>query len=69
MPTIDSGHSCISWRKASYSVGNGECVELSSASGRISIRDSKAPEGPVLSYPAEAFRSFLAAAKEGVFLR
>jgi Domain of unknown function (DUF397) len=69
MPAIDSGDSSISWRKASRSVGNGECVELSSASGRIFIRDSKAPDGPVLSYHAEAFRFFLAAAKEDVFPR
>lgn len=68
MSIIDSGDdSGLSWRKASRSAGNGECVELSSASGRIFIRDSKAPEGPILGYHAEAFRSFLAAAKEGTF--
>lgn len=67
MPTIDLEDSGVSWRKASHSVGNGECIELSSASGRILVRDSKAPEGPVLSYNVEAFRSFLTGAKDGVF--
>src|SRR5947209_12990159 len=60
MSTIDSGHSGIAWRKAGRSVGNGECVEISAAHpGVVSIRDSKNPEGPVLTYPAEAFRAFL----------
>ena len=65
MSIIDSGDCGLSWRKASYSAGNGECVELASALGRISVRDSKDPEGPVLTYPADAFRSFLAAARKG----
>jgi len=58
----DSGSS---WRKASYSAGNGECVEVSSRPGLVSIRDSKDPEGPVLSYSTDAFQSFLDAAKRG----
>jgi hypothetical protein len=63
MPIIDSGDRGLSWRTASYSVGNGECVEVASALGRISLRDSKDPEGPVLSCSADAFRSFLDATK------
>lgn len=59
MSTTDSDHHGITWRKASRSVGNGECVEISSHPGLVSIRDSKNPEGPVLSYSADAFRSFL----------
>jgi hypothetical protein len=66
MSEIGSGVDGSAWRKASYSVGNGECVELSSRRGRVAIRDSQDPEGPVLSYPADAFRSFLAAAKQGI---
>ena len=63
MSTTDFGHHDIPWRKASRSVGNGECVEISSGPGLVSIRDSKNPEGPVLSYPADAFRTFLDAVK------
>jgi Domain of unknown function (DUF397) len=63
MSIIDSADRSISWRKASYSVGNGECVEVVSALGQVSIRDSKDPEGPVLTYSADAFRSFLGEAK------
>ena len=57
MSIIDSEYHGVTWRKASRSVGNGECVEISSHLGRVSIRDSKNPEGPVLSYPAKAFPS------------
>ena len=68
MSIIDSGDSGVSWRKASRSAANGECVEVASTLGRISVRDSKDPEGPVLSYPAGVFRSFLDAAKRASLL-
>ena len=67
MPVNDLKVADLQWRKARRSVGNGACVELSSVSGWVFIRDSKAPEGPILSYHAEAFQSFLGAAKEGAF--
>lgn len=56
----------LEWRKAKRSVGNGACVEVAAGLGHISIRDSKDPEGPVLSYSTETFRSFLYAAKSGI---
>jgi Domain of unknown function (DUF397) len=64
MSAIEKGEGAISWRKASYSAGNGECVEVKSVAGRVSIRDSKDPEGAVLSYSGDVFRSFLDAAKK-----
>lgn len=69
MSAIDTGEGALSWRKASYSAGNGECVELASGAGRVSVRDSKDPEGPVLTYPSDVFRSFLDATKATPFLR
>ncbi|WP_079123124.1 DUF397 domain-containing protein [Streptomyces abyssalis] len=47
------------WVKSSYS-GNsgGECVEvaqLPAVRGAVAVRDSKAPEGPVLTFPAASF--------------
>jgi hypothetical protein len=63
MSIIDSADRGISWRKASRSVGNGECVEVASVLGQVSVRDSRDPEGPVLTYSADAFRSFLDEAK------
>jgi hypothetical protein len=64
MLTTLSRDSGISWRKASYSAGNGECVEVSSRLGQVSIRDSKDPQGPVLNYSADTFRAFLDAARK-----
>ena len=55
----------LSWRKPLRSLANGECVETASLSGRIAVRDSKNPDGVVLSYSADAWRSFLHGAKKG----
>jgi hypothetical protein len=67
MSIIDSEDRDLSWRTASYSVGNGECVEVASVHGRVSLRDSKDPQGSKLRYSEPAWRSFLAAAKLGKF--
>ena len=65
MPITVLGNEALAWRKASASAGNGECVEVGAASGRrIFIRDSKDPEGPILTCSADAFRSFLDSQKQ-----
>jgi Domain of unknown function (DUF397) len=52
------------WRKSSYSLGNGECIEIASTDvGVVMIRDSKNPDGAtILCAPAE-WRSFIFAVK------
>ena len=53
------------WRKSSHSGpddGN-ECVEIATSPTHISIRDSKAPTGPRLTFPPETFTTFLQALK------
>lgn len=55
------------WRKALRSVATGECVEVAPVTGDIVVRDSMNPDGPVLLYSAESWRSFLIAAKRGNF--
>lgn len=51
------------WRKSSYSMSNGACVEIRNlARGSISevcVRDSKAPQGPELRFGSEAWTAFL----------
>lgn len=50
------------WKKSSYS-GGGEgnaCVEVAHRHPRIAVRDSKAPERAVLTFPAHAFAAFAA---------
>ena len=54
------------WRKSSYSCpddGNA-CLEVADSPTHIAIRDSKAPAGPTLTFPAEAFAVFVGALKD-----
>lgn len=62
--TIDERRA-LAWRKASRSAGNGECVEVATAGGMVAIRDSKNPEGVILTCTPEKFRSFLEATRRG----
>jgi hypothetical protein len=52
------------WRKSSYSNDSGNCVEATSADRIVAIRDTKqAGHGPLLEFPAVAWRRFLAETK------
>jgi hypothetical protein len=53
----------LAWRKALHSMNAGDCVEVAPANGKILIRDSKDPHGPMLEYSASAWRGFLDTAK------
>jgi hypothetical protein len=71
------------WVKSSYSFANGNCVEArwvsASASGDtncvqarpagggVQLRDSKDPDGPVLTFTAPEWEAFLAGARKGEF--
>jgi hypothetical protein len=49
------------WRKSSYSNGQANCVETAviGQDGRfVTVRDSKAPAGPVLTFRPSAWRRF-----------
>ncbi|MEZ0095783.1 DUF397 domain-containing protein [Streptacidiphilus sp. EB129] len=54
------------WRKSSYS-GNGQCVEIATPAVGVAVRDSKDPEGPTLSFSADAWSSFLTEIGQGSF--
>lgn len=48
------------WTKSSYSGGNGACVEVKSPFVQaIAVRDSKAPEGPSISFVPGAWNAFV----------
>lgn len=55
------------WFKSSHSGAQGlECVEAAFLRGhRTAVRDSKEPGGPVLTFTAEAWRTFLDGVKAG----
>jgi hypothetical protein len=52
------------WRKSSYSMSDGQCVEVRAAKGMLAVRDSKLTEGRTLIFSAQTWRVFLAAIKE-----
>lgn len=48
------------WTKSSYSGGNGACVEVKSPlANAIAVRDSKAPEGPSISFGPASWNAFV----------
>ncbi len=57
----------ITWRKSSHSGGGGsggqDCVEVARLSGRIDVRDSKAPGVGHLSLSPESFAHLIARTK------
>lgn len=58
----------VVWRKASKSGQSGQCVEVAvPGDGRVLVRDSKDPGGPVLSFTPGEWDAFLDGAKRGEF--
>ncbi|MFJ3097941.1 DUF397 domain-containing protein [Streptomyces hydrogenans] len=47
-----------SWRKSSYSAGEGECIEITDLPGGLAVRDSKNPAGPALRFTATEWTHF-----------
>ncbi|MES9540759.1 DUF397 domain-containing protein [Actinomadura sp. NPDC000600] len=55
----------VAWRKSSWSNGSGNCVEIAGFRYAIGIRDSKAPNGPVLAVSPKQWAAFIKAVKAG----
>jgi hypothetical protein len=56
------------WVKSSFSFANGNCVEIAKlADGRVGLRDSRDPEGPVLRFTRPEWDAFLGGVKNGEF--
>jgi len=71
-PTGDNGdeRNPGDWRKSSYSMSNGHCLETARlAGGRIGVRDSKAAEGLVLRFEPGTWAAFLAELRASPSLR
>ena len=54
--------------KSSFSSTNGSCVETAfCACGQVRVRDSKDPEGPVLTFTSAEWIAFVKGAQDGQF--
>ena len=53
----------MDWRTASYSTGNGSCVETASVNGVVMVRDTTDRDGGTLSFTAGAWAKFAASLK------
>lgn len=58
----------LSWVKASYSGAAGHCMEMARAdTDQFLVRDSKNPNGTVLTFTKAEKDAFIAGAKDGEF--
>jgi hypothetical protein len=70
----------VEWRKSSRSGNGANCVEIATVDARLFpidkaqtagrlflVRDSKDPDGPVLSFTPDEWRAFTEGVKDGEF--
>lgn len=59
------------WRKSTRSGNGGNCVEVATnlldSAGVVAVRDSKDPDGPVLTFTPEQWQAFITAAQQYEF--
>jgi hypothetical protein len=72
MDEVTSGTSAagcgLQWVKSSLSFANGDCVEVARLpDGRVAVRDSKDPAGPVLRFTPAEWAAFLGGVQNGEF--
>lgn len=65
--SYSSQNDCVEFRKSSYSSSNDGCVEFGQEGDAVLVRDSKDPQGPVLTFTPKEWKMFLLGAKDGEF--
>ena len=57
------------WRKSTVSGTSGNCVEVATNlfTGLVAVRDSKNPNGPVLTFSEAEWKAFIRGVREGQF--
>lgn len=64
MPSVPHSPRPLSWFKSSYSGANTtECVEAAHLPQATAVRDSKAPDGPMLTFDSASWAGFLTAVR------
>jgi predicted secreted Zn-dependent protease len=65
---VDRPAAASHWVKSSFSFANGNCVEVADLpDGRIGVRNSRDPEGPVLRFTSDEWQAFLGGVRRGEF--
>jgi hypothetical protein len=55
-----SNEAISDWRVATYTGGQGDCVEVGTSAAMIAVRDTKnRKDGPVLRFDLPAWRAFI----------
>jgi hypothetical protein len=58
----------LNWIKSSLSFSNGNCVEIASlADGGVGVRNSRNPEGAVLTFTPDEWHAFIGGVHNGEF--
>lgn len=58
----------VTWKKSTRSNGSGNCVEVAQTwDGHRLVRDSKNPNGAILTFTPREWRAFIEGAKDGEF--
>lgn len=57
----------VAFVKSSRSASNGACVEVAACDCHIKVRDSKDPDGPVLTFTHQEWGAFCAGVRAGEF--
>ncbi|MGW1651224.1 DUF397 domain-containing protein [Streptomyces atratus] len=64
MPSVPHSPKPLRWFKSSYSGGNTtECVEAAHLPQATAVRDSKNPDGPMLTFGNASWAGFLTAVR------
>ena len=48
----------MNWRKSTYSLANGNCVEVGTGQALVAVRDSRDPDGPTITVSPRAWIEF-----------
>lgn len=68
-PDADPHHAVdVPWTKSTFS-GTGNCVEVAVTAQQVMVRDSKNPQGPVLTFTPAEWDCFLVGVHRGQFTR